>query len=145
MVRFEEIDSRLTAIGKNRAWLASVTPYSADYIRTVLAPNSTRRTERVMEILSAAIEKEEARSVPELPDRLTLEVTPAEYDAYSEAALSQRQTLKRWAIDELNRAAEAYQKSNRYESHEAWQARQETLRVAEDEREYGKSSRSGPA
>jgi len=132
MLRFEEIDSRLAAIGKNRAWLASVTPYSADYIRTVLAPNSTRRTERVMGILSAAIEKEESQSVPDLPDRLTLEVTSAEYDAYSEAALSQKQTLKRWAIDELNKAAESYQKQS------------PGLRVA-DEPEAGKSYRSGLA
>jgi hypothetical protein len=65
MIPFEEIDRRLEAIGKNRAWLAENTPYSADYLRTVLAPKSTRRTERVLQIISDAIEREEARQEEE--------------------------------------------------------------------------------
>lgn len=59
MIPYDQIDERLSQLGKNREWLAESTPYSADYIRTVLAPNSTRRTERVMKILSDAIEREE--------------------------------------------------------------------------------------
>jgi len=60
MIRFDEIDARLAVLGLDRAWLAENSPYSADYIRTVLAPKSTRRTDRVMQILSDAIEREEA-------------------------------------------------------------------------------------
>lgn len=59
MIAYDKIDERLQALGKNREWLALITPYSSDYIRTVLAPKSTRRTDRVMSILSDAIEKEE--------------------------------------------------------------------------------------
>jgi len=62
MIAFEEIDSRLESLGKDRAWLAAETGYSVAYIRDVLAPNSTRRTERIQLILSDPIEKEEAQN-----------------------------------------------------------------------------------
>jgi len=61
VISHEDIDLRLSKIGKDRKWLAENTPYSADYLRTVLAPGSTRRTKRVMQIISAAIEAEEER------------------------------------------------------------------------------------
>jgi hypothetical protein len=114
MIPFEEIDSRLQTLGKDRTWLAENTPYSADYIRTVLAPNSKRKTERVQQVLSDAIEKEErGQSLPlgqppNPPDRITIEVDSARMDKYCEAAAYARQDLKSWAIHELNRAAEAW-------------------------------------
>lgn len=89
MIPFEELDSRLLKLGKDRSWLAEVTPYSADYIRTVLAPNSTRRTDRVLRILSEAIEKEEtAQGSP----------TPAQPPGYSSIFLDD---------DQLDRAEQA--------------------------------------
>lgn len=148
MISFDAIDARLEILGKSRAWLAEVTGRSPDAIRGALAPNAPphKRSDKLQRLLSEAIEKEEAlrREVILLPERITLEVTQGEFDAFSEAALAQHQTLKRWAIEELNKAAEAYQKLTRYETHEEWQARQEPLRVAE-EPEEGKLSRSGPA
>lgn len=126
MIPFDEIDSRLTDIKKDRQWLAEVTPYSADYIRTVLAPNSTRRTERVMTILSEAIEKERANQAAEkakeideaaakreaelkaLREGPALVLRPKEeqFHKWEAAALDQRKTLSdwaAWAIDEFIR------------------------------------------
>ncbi len=62
MIEWTEIDSRLDSIGKNRRWLSEQTPYSADTIRTALAPNSTKRSARMLAVLSRAIEDEEAKS-----------------------------------------------------------------------------------
>lgn len=61
MIPWNDIDSRLAGLGKDRAWLASQTGYSDGHIRTVLAPSSSRRTERIQLILSKAIEDEESR------------------------------------------------------------------------------------
>lgn len=109
MIPFEEMDDRLRALGIKRAWLATKTPYTADYIRTVLAPNSTRRTERVQEILSDAIEREETQraSCTTLPDRFSLEVSPEVFENYSQIALGEKMTLKEWSIKTLNEAADA--------------------------------------
>jgi len=111
MIAFEEMDSRLKAIGESRAWLAMVTPYSADYIRTVLAPNSTRRTARVQQILSDAIEREEESAsittMPEsavaLPDRVTIECSPQERRSWENAASPH--SLDDWIVSTLNDAA----------------------------------------
>lgn len=114
MIPFDEIDSRLEKLGLDRAWLAENTPYSADYIRTVLAPNSTRRTERVMQILSDAIEREEAYrraqvAPPVLPNRITVEPTVGEFDAWDRASRAAGSaSLAEWAIQELNKAADAW-------------------------------------
>jgi hypothetical protein len=61
MIEWNQIDLRLAEIGKDRAWLAEQTNYSAGTIRTVLAPNSDKRSDRSLSILSRAIEDEEAR------------------------------------------------------------------------------------
>ena len=61
MIDWNDIDRRLEKLGKDRAWLAQNTPYSADSIRVALAPNSKKRSERLQEILSKAIEDEELR------------------------------------------------------------------------------------
>lgn len=135
VIDHSEIDKRLAAIGKDRAWLAENTPYSADYIRTVLAPNSKRRTERVMEIISLAIEREESaitatlqqtsasQTADPLPDRITLEIPSTTHDLWSSVANSKGKMLKTWAIDELNAAAEEWHQSRQ-------------LRVAEHPTEY---------
>ena len=116
MIPFEEIDKRLSDIEKTRAWLAEVTPYSADYLRTVLAPKSTRRTPRVQQIISDAIEREEERlkteavspikSAPALPDRVTIECQPEERRRWNVAAKDSDQHLDEWIVGSLNRAAD---------------------------------------
>jgi len=93
MIAFDEMDARLAALGRKRLWLADVTPYSADYLRTVLAPNSSRRTSRVQQILSDAIEREEQRQGTEktfgaiLPERVTLTCTHHERTQWQQAAV----------------------------------------------------------
>jgi hypothetical protein len=114
MISFEDIDSRLEAIGKDRAWLAENTPYSATYIRDLMAPKSTRRSERVQQIISDAIEREEAaqRVTVRLPDQLALAPTADEFNAWCRAyKASPSETLKDWAIEELNKAAAAWHAS----------------------------------
>ena len=117
MIPFEEIDSRLEKLKKDRVWLAENTPYSADYIRTVLAPKSTRRTPRVQQVLSDAIEREEAsRKDPQQfssseaarLDYIAIEVDSKRMDSYQEAAKTAVKTLKEWTISELDRAAEEW-------------------------------------
>ena len=108
MIPFDDIDARLEKLGKDRAWLAEKTPYSAAYIRDLMAPKSTRRTERVQLIISDAIEKEESAQVAadRLPDQLALAPTADEFNAWCRAyKASPAETLKEWAIDELNKAA----------------------------------------
>lgn len=115
MIQFEDIDKRLDALKLDRAWLAENTPYSADYLRTVLAPKSTRRTDRVQQIISDAIEKEEERrrEHPKLPDQLALAPTAEDFDRWCRAyKASDAATLKDWAVDELNKAAAAWAASN---------------------------------
>lgn len=69
MIPFEQIDDRLAALGKTRAWLATISPYTSNSIRAALAPNSTKRSERLHKVLSDAIEAEEARQAksPQIP------------------------------------------------------------------------------
>lgn len=112
MIPFDEIDSRIGALGKDRAWLAAVTPYSADYLRTVLAPNSTRRTERVQRVVSDAIEREEERQrqsailpapSPMLPDRITIQCAPEDRRRWQKASEG---NMDQWIVESLNQAAD---------------------------------------
>lgn len=66
MIPFNEIDSRLEALGKNRAWLVDVTGRAEGSIRAALAPNAApkQRTELLQRALSDAIEREEASRGP---------------------------------------------------------------------------------
>lgn len=133
MIPFDEIDSRLHAIGKNRAWLAEVTGRSAGSIRSALAPKAEdkHRSSLLQKALSDAIEREEQAAAappppPLLPDRITLEVHPTTMERWNSAAASQGETTRQWAISELNRAAEAWH---------ATQARSK-LKLAEDPTPY---------
>lgn len=132
MIPFEEIDARLSAIGKNRAWLAEITGRSAGSIRSALAPNAEdkHRSALLQKALSDAIEREEQQqsqpATPTLPDRITLEVHPTTMDRWNAAAAAQNETTRQWAITELNRAAEAWR---------ATQA-QNFLKVADAPAEY---------
>ncbi len=114
MIPFDEIDHRLEKLRKDRAWLAESTGRSASSIRSALAPNAhpKQRSEHLQRALSDAIEREEANqatTAPVLfPDRITLEVPSFKFDSYSNVAKEAGMTLKEWAIEELNRAAEAW-------------------------------------
>jgi hypothetical protein len=128
MIEFNEIDNRLKKLGKTREWLALETGRSAGAIRSALAPNAGKkhRSEHLQRALSDAIERAESKDetvseTPNLPDRLTIEVSPERMNLYCEAAEMAHMGLKSWAIHELNRAAEEW-------------AKQKTpvLRVAED-------------
>ena len=52
---WNEIDSRLYAVGKDRRWLADVTPYTYDTIRNTMAPGSTKKTDRMLSVLSLLV------------------------------------------------------------------------------------------
>jgi hypothetical protein len=70
MIEWTNIERRLTALGKNRVWLAENTPYSPESIRQALAPKGSARSDRMQEILSRAIEDEEARQAQPAPREL---------------------------------------------------------------------------
>jgi SOS-response transcriptional repressor LexA len=115
MISFDDMNDRLAKLGKNRAWLVESSKRSAGAIRSALAPNANpqHRSELLQKALSDAIEREEANQATAtpilLPDRITLEVPAAKFDAYSRAAADvQGRTVKEWAIEELDRAAEAW-------------------------------------
>lgn len=78
MIPWEQIDARLAALGRDRAWLAEHTPYTYDTIRNAMAPKSTRKTERMLVVLSRAIEDEEARKRPSGPK----EIRPGVFDIF---------------------------------------------------------------
>jgi SOS-response transcriptional repressor LexA len=142
VIPFEEIDKRLEAIGKDRAWLAEVSRRSAGSIRAALAPNALAKSRsKLLQIaLSEAIEKEEAyqRKGEVLPDRITIEVDPADFEAFNEAALAESLTVKRWMISKLNEAAAAAKIVPM--ARQAWQTMDAPSRVADSDEEPG-----GPA
>lgn len=122
MIPFEKIDSRLEEIAKDRAWLANETPYSAAYIRDILAPNSTRRTERIQKIISDAIEREEAAQRDQAVEALkqhAITVYPSreQFNRWTRAFKHSRaETMEEWAergLDELAAEWEQEQKSPR--------------------------------
>lgn len=47
------------------------------------------------------------KPLPEVPDRVTLEVSPHQFDAWNHAALADGKILRKWAIDVLDEAAAA--------------------------------------
>jgi hypothetical protein len=58
---WNDIDPRLEALGKDRRWLSEVTPYSLASVRDAMGPNSKKRSDRMLTVLSRAIEDEEER------------------------------------------------------------------------------------
>lgn len=70
MIPFDEIDSRLETLGKDRAWLAEASGRSPGSIRTALAPNAARknRSKHLQKALTDALLKAEAEGArPEVP------------------------------------------------------------------------------
>ena len=86
MIPFEEIDTRLAALGKDRAWLANNTGRSKNSIRVALATNASEknRSKLLQRALSEAIEREEsAQKTPVMDDpqnEIAVEFTDEEMD-----------------------------------------------------------------
>jgi hypothetical protein len=113
MIPFEEIDTRLAGIGKNRAWLAEMSGRSPSSLRSALAPNAAekQRSSLLQKALTDAIEGEERRQREGkvggiiLPDRITIEASAGERREWQECSLAARLALDVWAVAQLNEAA----------------------------------------
>lgn len=110
MIPFDEIDQRLRALDKTRAWLAQQTGRSADSLRTALAPNApaAKRTNLLQIALSNAIEQEEIRQNIRslIPGTITLNPTQEQFDAWSKAfKASSYKTMTEWMLGELVKTA----------------------------------------
>ncbi len=123
MIPFEEIDSRLLELKKDRAWLAQATRRSPETIASALAMNAAKhkRSKALRQLITDVIEREESAQVnppviPSLPDRITVEVPSEKFNNYLEAADYARQNLKEWTIKELDRAAEEWLRLKTYKS-----------------------------
>lgn len=128
MIAFEDMDQRLSALDRDRLWLAHESKYSESSVREALAPNSKKRSPRMQRILSETIEAEEASrkkiSSMLLPSRISLECHANEFDAWCRSyKASPHATLGQWAVAALNEAA-------------GYNAPQQ-MKVAEDPAPYG--------
>lgn len=107
MIPFEDIETRLKGIRKDRKWLAENSGRSYDSIRTALAKNAApkSRSTLLQKALTDAIEREEAEQAkkPELTKSITLEPSIEEYRLWSEAFKSSPySTIEEWAVAALN-------------------------------------------
>lgn len=105
------MDVRLEKLGLSRAWLAEKTSRSAGAIRSALAPaaSAQHRSEKLQQVLSAAIEREEVarQATVILPERISIEATKEDFDAWCRAyKASPHDTLEDWSVAALNQAAE---------------------------------------
>jgi hypothetical protein len=114
MIPFEEIDSRLEALGKDRKWLAEVSGRKPDSIRVALAPNSDpkNRSSLLQKALTDAIEREDERQrqpsilpapLPMLPDRITIQCAPEDRRRWQKASEG---NMDQWIVESLNQAAD---------------------------------------
>jgi SOS-response transcriptional repressor LexA len=118
MIPFDEIDDRLQKLGLDRAWLSHASGRKPDSIRVALAPSAppSKRSELLQRALSDAIEREEESrraqaqaAAPILPNRITVEPTVAQFESWDRASRAAgASSLSEWAIEELNKAAEAW-------------------------------------
>lgn len=109
MIPYEDVDSRLAAIGKNRRWLTTQIQYKASSIREALAPNSTKRSTRLQRAITIAIEREEQRQSEAITDlraqNLVISASPTQFRAWNSASLAAGKLLEDWARDGLDKAA----------------------------------------
>ncbi len=141
MIDFDQIDARLDALGLNRAWLAEKSGRSAGAIRAALAPNAVpkNRSELLQRALSETIEREEQSQQTKvvLPERISIEVSKAEFDAWCRAyKASPHDTLEDWTIASLNSAADRWFQQQREEQERAWRKRV-PLKVVEEGPHFG--------
>ncbi len=117
MIPFEEIDTRLAGIGKNRIWLAGKSGRKPDSIRVALAPNApkSKRSELLQKALTDAIEGEERcqreaeESAVQIPTRISIRAMPKERESWEECSLAAQLTLNSWIVAQLNDAASKWQ------------------------------------
>jgi hypothetical protein len=119
MIPFDEIETRLKLLRKNRQWLAEASGRPADSVRVALAPNApkAKRSRLLQRALSDAIERETiAQAEPpkpeELPDRITIICPPNKMNIYHQVVKAQETNLLDWTMEELDRAASEWFKSN---------------------------------
>lgn len=67
-MNWNEIDSHLASLGKDRLWLSTESGYSEASVREALAPNSKKRSTRMLAILSRVIEEAEGAQHPLVSD-----------------------------------------------------------------------------
>jgi len=111
MIEFDDMDSRLAGISRDRAWLAKESGYSEASVREALAPASKKRSPRMQRILSETVEREEkARAEVTsklLPERFSVEGSRSEFDAWCRAyKVSPFEHIEDWAVSALNITAE---------------------------------------
>lgn len=114
MIAFEEMDSRLESLGKDRTWLSVASGRKPDSIRVALAPSApkAKRSTLIQKALSDAIEREESRlaalkSNPPFPQQhLVLRPSDEDYESWCRAADGEPVNL--WAVEALNQAARRY-------------------------------------
>lgn len=118
VIHFDDIDSRLEKLGKNRAWLAEASGRKLRSIGDALAPSSagtSKRSTHLQRALSDAITAEENRQAaakimpaPPVPDRITIECDPDDRRAWQRASSTRHHgDLDAWIVDTLNDAAES--------------------------------------
>lgn len=101
MINWNHIDHRLAAIGKDRAWLAEKVDYSETTIRTALAPASTKRSDRMLSVLSRAIEDEEAKHRQVGNVASLLEFEPEEWEQIITLATRAGQSPGQWIRSQI--------------------------------------------
>lgn len=106
----QEIKQWLRRTNKDRKWLANAVGVHKRTVDNWLSspkeiPTSTQILIQSLMDADAKAEAEAAKA-PAIPDNLlVLEVDGTRFDAYSEAARYRGETLKGWAMSELDRAA----------------------------------------
>lgn len=109
---FEEIPSRMRALGVDREWLMRECRYSKSTLASTLAPKGTNRNERALKTIWEALDREEDRqktpAIPEpLRQPLILEPTPVQFDRWTSAFKhSPYPTFSEWAKAGLDAMAE---------------------------------------
>lgn len=129
MIPFTEIAERLKGIRKDRAWLSAASGRKPDSIRVALAPKApaSKRSELLQKALSDAIEREESIQksspepppAPETPDKITLFIDPIRYRVYEAAALSDSKTTSHWAVQQLDKAADEWARTQQLHTYAA--------------------------
>lgn len=101
MINWDQLDFRLAGIGKDRTWLGEKTPYSLESIRNAMAPASTRRSDRMLSVLSRAIEDEEEkhRSIADVGK--ILEFEPEEWEQIITLATRAGQSPGQWIRSQI--------------------------------------------
>jgi len=120
MIPFEEIDARLSKLGKNRTWLAEKSGRSADSIRGALAPNAppAKRSELLQKALSDAIEGEEHFTPQNIPGYSEIFLSDAQLDLVDKASrVAGSASLKDFCRDAIQAHAKVLLEAKQVKEH----------------------------